>query len=78
MSPDVDDDPPEDGDPPRRPRARPRLRLSAREITTILMLVVCLVAVLTLRQGCANGVVNLFRAFEPPAGSASPTTAPQP
>ena len=73
-----DDDPPR-GEPPapaadepvpRIGRGRHPVHLPAREIMSILTLVVALIAVLALRRGCSQGVANLFRAMEPPAGDA--------
>lgn len=60
----------QDEDVPKLGRGRTRLRLPMQQIVTIVMLIVALVAVLTLRRGCAQGVGNLFKAFEPPPDAA--------
>ncbi len=58
---------PDDEEPvPKLPRGRFLTRMQMRDIFAILMLLTTLIAVLALRRGCAEGVGNLFRAFEPP------------
>lgn len=53
---------------------RRRLRVPAKELTTILALLITLIGVLALRQSCASSVGNLFRQFEvgPDAGRVVP------
>lgn len=63
-----------DRDNPDEKWRRGPIRVSLTTLTKILALVVALVAVLALRNSCAHGVGNLFKAFEaaddaPPAGS---------
>jgi hypothetical protein len=41
-------------------------KINSREVIAIFTLLIALVAVLGLRQGCAQGVSNLFKAFETP------------
>lgn len=57
---------------PRIGRGRMRARLPQQQIITILALLIGLFAVLGLRKGCANGVANMFRAFDLDAGPAPP------
>ncbi len=58
----------------RRP---PRL-VSGRQIASILMLVVFMVAVIVLKVRCGRAVGELFRAIEPRAGGASDGDAARP
>ena len=50
-------------------------RFPTGELTRIFALILCLVFVLMMRQGCANGVAGWFNVFAPSPSSA-PTPAP--
>lgn len=68
----------EDTQVPRLPRGR-GIRLSFPEILRILMVAVLLIAVITLREPCADSVGVFIEAFEPPAqvgGPAAPGSTP--
>ena len=61
---------PRDEDPaPRIGRGRISPRFPTGEVMRIVMLVVALVFVLMMRQGCADGVARFFGAFAPPPGA---------
>ena len=73
MAPGDKDDKDEDPEPiPRLPRGRLGFKLPGGQLMAIFTLLVTLFAVLALRQGCADGVANFFRAFDPPPDAAAP------
>jgi hypothetical protein len=47
-----------------------------REVITIIAMIIMLVAVLTLRKGCAQGVGNLYHQFEVDGGPAVKQKSP--
>lgn len=51
---------------------RPPRTVEPRQIVTILMLVVCLIAVLVLKSRCGPAVGELFRAVGPTADAGAP------
>lgn len=75
MSDDPKDKLPTDEEWDRIARRRKRTYFPQKEVITIVALLIALIAVLGMRKGCAQGVGNMFRAFEIDAG---PRRAPGP
>jgi hypothetical protein len=72
---DADKDP-EPEKVPKIGRGKRRMRLPARQLMMILMLLVCLIAVLALRKPCSEGVGNFFQNFDAPADAGPRKPAP--
>jgi hypothetical protein len=77
--PGADDEVPKIGRGPLFRRRRKPNYLPAGQIITIFALLLGLFAVVTMKDSCARGAENLFRAFDvPPDGGAAGTPVPKP